>query len=86
LFCSNIIDLIPPEKEVDLALHKTIIPQPVKEELIQVKDEQPDETEIQAVKEEVENDLKGMKKEEGGFEVGREDVFEGFWEAEYDDE
>lgn len=88
LYCSNIIDMIPPENEVDLALHGTIVPQPTgsKEQLIHVKEEDFDEAAIEQVKKEVENDVVEMKGEEGGFEKGKDDVFEGFFEAEYDDD
>jgi len=80
--------MIPPENEVDLALHGTIVPQPSesKDQLIHVKEEEIDEEASKQVKKEVENDVVEMKSEEGGFEKGREDVFEGFWEAEYDDD
>jgi hypothetical protein len=80
--------MIPPENEVDLALHGTIVPQPSesKDQLVHVKEEEVDEEALAHVKKEVENDVVEMKGEEGGFEKSREDVFEGFWEAEYDDD
>jgi hypothetical protein len=90
LYCANIIDMIPPEKEVDLALHGTIIPQSAtaeyKDQLVQTKQEEPDEDTARQIKQEVELDVDEMGGENGGFVKTREDVFEGFWEAEYDDE
>lgn len=80
--------MIPPEKEVDLTMHGTIIPQPVesKDQLVQTKQEEPDEETARQIKQEVELDVGEMAAQDGGFVKTREDVFEGFCEAEYDDE
>jgi hypothetical protein len=88
LYCANIIDMIPPENEVDLLMHGNVVPQSLetKEQLIHSKLEEPDEEDLVQVKKELEFDVIGMKGDAGGFEKTREDVFEGFWEAEYDDE
>jgi hypothetical protein len=80
--------MIPPEKEVDLALHGTIISESLetKNQLVQTKQEEPDEEAARKIKQEIDLDVGEMAGESGGFVKSREDVFEGFWEAEYDDE
>lgn len=88
-YCANIIDLIPPEDEVDLAVHGTLPAERAEQDkssMIRPKEEQLDADAEEVVKQENEDDVREMKAEEGGFEVKREDVFEGFWEAEYDDD
>lgn len=69
-------------------MHGTIIPQPVesKDQLVQTKQEEPDEETARQIKQEVELDVGEMAAQDGGFVKTREDVFEGFCEAEYDDE
>lgn len=93
LYCSNIIDMIPPEKEVQLVEAGAIIdisddeegPKPGPEKLIKSGGETVKEEDLLQAKQEDAADVEELNrpKEEGGFvKTEREDVFEGFAEAE----
>jgi hypothetical protein len=84
LYCSNIIDMIPPEREVELVLGEVAngdVGQGAK--LIQSGEEAVKLDDFEQAEREDAADVDQMQvKEEGG---EREDVFEGMLEAEYDE-
>lgn len=92
LYCSNIIDMIPPEKEVQLVEEGGIVDDdeetkgPVK--MVKSGAETVKEEDVLQAEREDAADVEQLNrsKEEGGFvKTEREDVFEGFAEAEYDE-
>lgn len=93
LYCANIIDMIPPEKEVELVLGGTAATgDAVVGKLIKSGEETVKLEDIEQVEREDAADRAGLAdvdqmqvKEEGGFVTEREDVFEGMIEAEYDE-
>lgn len=93
LYCANIIDMIPPEKEVELVLGGTAATgDAVGGKLIKSGEETVKLEDIEQVEREDAADRAGLAdvdqmqvKEEGGFVTDREDVFEGMIEAEYDE-
>lgn len=93
LYCANIIDMIPPEKEVELVLGGTAATgDAVGGKLIKSGEETVKLEDIEQVEREDAADRAGLAdgdqmqvKEEGGFVTERDDVFEGMIEAEYDE-
>jgi hypothetical protein len=97
LYCSNIIDMIPPEMEVQLVEggaieisenEDEVKPKSGPGDLIKTGEEEVKEEDLLQAEKEDAADVEelGRPKEEGGFvKTEREDVFEGFVEAEYDE-
>ena len=92
LYCSNIIDMIPPEKEVQLVEEGGIVsleedPKDSVKMVMSGTETVKEEDLLQAEREDAADvEQFHRPKEEGGFiKTEREDVFEGLAEAEYDD-
>ncbi|GHJ90069.1 hypothetical protein NliqN6_6471 [Naganishia liquefaciens] len=92
LYCSNIVDMIPPEKEVQLVEEGGIVsleedPKDSVKMVMSGTETVKEEDLLQAEREDAADvEQFHRPKEEGGFiKTEREDVFEGLAEAEYDD-
>lgn len=92
LYCSNIIDMIPPEKEVQLVVEGAITDggtngddNPSAASRIKSGGEAVKEEDVVQAEREDAADVERMQREEDGGFVKAEDVFEGLLEAEYDE-